>query len=139
MRNVVRLGVLVAGTAALLVPPAAFAAVPLHQQQTSADAWLKALYDAYSAWDEKESAQIENSRGETESAGYLPRVDAASQLRREAHLKDLLAQLNGISPTQLSPDAQVNAAVFRTMLENQLADYHFRTWEMPFNSDSSFW
>ena len=51
----------------------------------------------------------------------------------------MLAQLNAIAPAQLSPDEQVNAAVFRTTLENQIADYHFRTWEMPFNSDSSFW
>ena len=30
-------------------------------------------------------------------------------------------------------------AIFRTVLENAIADAHFRTWEMPFNSDSSFW
>ena len=78
-------------------------------------------------------------RGESESAGYLPHVDEPSQLRRAAHLKDLLAQLNAIPAAKLSPDEQVNAAVFRTLLENQLIEYGFRTWEMPFNSDSSFW
>jgi uncharacterized protein (DUF885 family) len=51
----------------------------------------------------------------------------------------LLNQLNAIPTAQLSPDEQVNAAVFRTLLENQVVDAHFRTWEMPFNSDSSFW
>jgi uncharacterized protein (DUF885 family) len=47
--------------------------------------------------------------------------------------------LNAIPAAQLSPDEKVNAAVFRTLLENQISDAHFRTWEMPFNSDSSFW
>lgn len=116
------------------------AAPPVPQQaQTSADARLKALYDAYAAWDAKESGVFENSRGEFENAGYLPRVDEASQLRRAAHLKQLLAQLEAIPTGQLSPAEQVNAAVFRTLLENQIAAYGFRTWEMPFNSDSSFW
>ena len=52
---------------------------------------------------------------------------------------DLLDQLNAIPAAQLSPDEQVNAAVFRTILENAIADARFRKWEMPFNSDSSFW
>jgi uncharacterized protein (DUF885 family) len=107
--------------------------------RTTADARLKVLYDGYATWDSKESGTFENSRGEIESGGYLPHADEASQLRREAHLKELLAQLNAIPKAQLSPDEQVNAAIFRTLLENQIADYHFRTWEMPFNSDSTFW
>ena len=114
--------------------PAASQAAP-----ASADARLKALYDAYAAWDAKEGGYFENARGEIESAGYLPHADAASQLRRADHLKALLARLDRIPIAKLSPDEQVNAAVFRTLLENQIAAYRFRTWEMPFNSDSSFW
>ena len=129
-------GAVLLGTSAMSSP--GLAAAP-HVARASADARLKALYDAYALWDEKESGEIENSRGEVESAGYLPRVDAASQLRRQAHIEQVLAQLNAIPARQLSSGEQVNAAVFRTLLENQLADYRFRTWEMPFNSDSSFW
>ncbi len=130
--------------AALLVAgptysPAVAAPVSKHAMRASADARLKALYDGYAAWDAKESGYFVNSRGESESAAYLPHVDEASQLRREAHLKQLLERLNGINTARLSADEKVNAAVFRTVLENQLADYRFRTWEMPFNSDSSFW
>jgi uncharacterized protein (DUF885 family) len=114
--------------------PTPTAAVP-----GSADARLKALYDAYWVWEEKEFGRIENARGEVESAGYLPHVDAATQARREAFVKQLLAQLNAIPVQRLSSDEQVNAAVLRTTLENDLIEYRFRTWEMPFNSDSSFW
>ena len=123
----------------LLCSPALSAPAANHAARTSADAKLKALYDGYAAWDAKESGYFENARGEIESTAYLQHVDEASQLRRAAHLKELLAQLDAVPTAHLSPDEKVNAAVFRTVLENQIADYHFRTWEMPFNSDSSFW
>ncbi|MGE5563772.1 MAG: DUF885 domain-containing protein [Bacillota bacterium] len=136
---------LVVGAGAILLgiglPCSPLAAAPMakHAPRTSADARLRALYDAYADWDAKESGQLWNAKGELEAGGSIPHVDAASQLRREAHVKEVLEQLNAIPQAQLSAKEQVNAAVFRTMLENQLAEYRFRTWEMPFNSDSSFW
>lgn len=106
---------------------------------SAADVKLRELYDGYANWDSRESEYFEDSRGETQQTGHLAHVDAASQLRRAAHLKQLLDQLNAIPASQLSPDEKVNAAVFRTILENSIADARFREWEMPFNSDSSFW
>jgi len=120
--------------------PAVVAAAPSGTAaQNSADARLKTLYDDYAAWDAKESGNFQNGRGETKPADYLPRVDAATQQRRAVHLQDLLTQLNAIPAAQLSPPEKVNDAVFRTLLENAISDAHFRIWEMPFNSDSSFW
>jgi uncharacterized protein (DUF885 family) len=119
--------------------PASAAAPAKPAARISADARLKALYDGYAAWDSKETGSFENARGEIESAAYLPRVDEASQLRRAAHLQELLTQLNAIPASHLSADEKVNAEIFRTVLENAILDAHFRTWEMPFNSDSSFW
>ena len=134
----IRVGAALLATSAIAFPavagPSAERAV-----SSSADAQLKALYDGYARWDSKEQGSFENSRGETESTAYLPRVDEASQLRRAAHLKELLSQLNAIPAAQLSPDERVNAEIFRTVLENAISAAHFRTWEMPFNSDSSFW
>ncbi len=80
-----------------------------------------------------------NSHGEIKPTANLPHVDAASQQRRAEHLRQLLQQLNAIPAGQLSAGEQVNAAVFRTLLENNIAQARFRLWEMPFNSDSSFW
>ena len=126
--------------AATTVSSPVFAAPPAKATTpSSADKRLKALYDAYAAWDSQEQGSFEDSRGETESTNYLPRVDEASQLRRAAHFREVLNQLNAIPAAQLSPDERVNAEVFRTVLENAISDAHFRTWEMPFNSDSSFW
>jgi len=138
MKLFVAFGAVLLGTSALCSPGIA-APVAGQASPGVADSRLKALYDAYADWDAVESGQVWNSKGELEPTGHLQHVDATSQLRREAHLKDVLAQLNAFSPAQLSPEEQVNAAVLRTTLENQIADYHFRTWEMPFNSDSSFW
>jgi len=115
MRGVVRLAglLLVAGWPAATMVQAA----PAASTRTSADARLKALYDGYAAWDAKESGNFQDLRGETKPADYLPRVDAATQQRRAAHLQDLLKQLNAIPVAQLSPPEKVNAAVFRTLLE----------------------
>jgi uncharacterized protein (DUF885 family) len=124
--------------ASLLLPPA-HAAAPAHRHPVTADARLKALYNAYADWDAQETGQYWDGRGELQPADRLPHVDQASQRRREAHLADVLRQLNAIPPKQLSPNEQVNAAILRTVLENALIDARARTWEMPFNSDSSFW
>lgn len=112
---------------------------PAAAPATAADLLLRALYDGYAAWEAKEFGYFEDASGETKSADYLARVDAASQLRRARYMQDLLRQLNAIPAAQLSADERINAAIFRTILENNIADARFREWEMPFNSDSNFW
>jgi uncharacterized protein (DUF885 family) len=109
------------------------------QHGSAADQRLRKLYDGYAAWDAKEGGYFEDENGELQQADYLPHVDVASQLRRAAHLQDLLSQLNAIPSAQLSPAEQVNAAIFRVVLENGISEAKYRLWEMPFNSDSSFW
>jgi uncharacterized protein (DUF885 family) len=138
MKLSLALGALLLG-ASILGAPARAAPVSANSPRTSADARLKALYDGFAEWQAKEFGYFENARGESEQTGHLTHVDTPSQLRRAAHERDLLAQLNAIPTAQLSPDERVNAAVFRTLLENDVAEAHFRQWEMPFNSDSSFW
>ena len=130
-------------TAAALLSIAAPAvpaqSAPTAHHRATADAQLKALYDRYADWDAKETAQFWDAKGSLKPSDHLPGVDEASQLRRQAHLKDLLRQLDTISSKHLSAAERVNASVFRTVLENALIEQRYRTWEMPFNSDSSFW
>ena len=122
---------------------AAQAAQPVQQQApapaTEADRRLQALYQSYTEWAAKEFGRIRDERGESKPAGYLPRSDAETHLRRDQFRQSLLAQLSAIDTNALSPDEQVNAAVFRTMLEADIADARFREWEMPLNSDTNFW
>jgi uncharacterized protein (DUF885 family) len=125
---------------AVLPPSAVGAEQPTHQAApTSADKRLRALYDDYARWDAKEGGYSLDETGDLKPLDYLPRVDAADQLRRATYVRELLDKANAVPTAQLSPDEQVNAAVFKTMLENLLIEAKFRTWEMPFNSDSSFW
>jgi uncharacterized protein (DUF885 family) len=106
---------------------------------TAADARLKALYEGYSDWAAREYGYFEDAKGENQQAGYLPKVDPATSQARGEHLKQLLAQLDAIQVAQLSPGERTNAAVLRTILENDIADVKYREWEMPANSDSNFW
>ena len=105
----------------------------------SADARLKALYEAYADWDQKESGFFVDAKGENQDAAYLPKVDPATQLARAYVQQQMLAQLNAIAAANLSSTARVNAGVLRAILESAIADAKFRDWEMPANSDSNFW
>lgn len=105
----------------------------------AADPQLRALYEADWAWSMREFAQIDDGEGGITDGDRLPSVAPAAQARRMAHWRETLAALDAIPVEQLSEGERVNAAVFRTNLEIAIADARFREWEMPFNSDSSFW
>ena len=125
--------------AALVIALALVSAQADAQRQSPADAQLKALYDEYAHWQSKEYGYFEAANGETKPLGYLPHVDAETELQRAAYYRQLLGRLNAIPVAKLSDSESVNAAVLRTILENAVADAPFREWEMPFNSDSNFW
>jgi uncharacterized protein (DUF885 family) len=127
---------LLAGTSPSLVHAQAPAAPVV---ATSADARLKALYEAYADWDQKESGFFENAKGENEPTAYLPKVDPATQVARAKFEQGLLDRLNAIPVADLSPPEKVNAAVLREILRAAVTDAKFRDWEMPANSDSNFW
>jgi len=127
---------LAATVSAPAVAQTAPAAAPAAQ---SADARLRALYEAEWAWRQKEFARRQGDTAYGASSDHLPRVDAASQAARVKYWQDTLAELDKIPVDQLSHEEQINAAVFRTSLEAFVTEGKFRTWEMPFNADSQFW
>ena len=129
---------LLASLSATALTAPAFAQAPAAAEQNSADARLRALYEAEWQWRMREFGQIKEE-GEWTSGGHLPQVDAESHLRRLAYWEKTLAALNEIPFDQLSQEERINAAVFRTNLEHDIADARFREWEMPFDSDSNFW
>jgi len=120
---------LVAATAAMLLAATA--------QAESADAQLQALYSSEWAW---RVADFQDDEDNTRPVpAHLPRVDAAAQEARLAHWQETLKQLDAIPAAQLSAKEQINAQVYRAQLQNLIADQKFRGYEMPANSDSSFW
>ncbi|WP_118856669.1 DUF885 domain-containing protein [Sphingomonas mesophila] len=133
---------LAATLAATALPAAARAQAPAPTAPApagAADQALVALHEGFATWQSREYGSVEDSRGQTDQAHYLPRVDPATMARRGAHLAGLLAQARRIDPAALSPAQQVNRAVLIAQLEAAVADISFRDFEMPANSDSNFW
>jgi len=123
------------------VPAAAFAAEasPSAAQMQHAGARLKALYEAETETSMARTGRVKGADGEYGPADRLADVSPAAQQQRLTYVRELLQQLDAIPLDELSAEDRINAAVFRTNLEHALIDGQARQWEMPFNSDSSFW
>ena len=110
------------------------------QQATDADAAFQAIHEKEWAW---RQAEFGRGAGEDDdpnsNARRMPDVGPEAQARRLAMWEDVLAQLDAIDPAQLSEQNRVNLAVYRPQLEALAANVRLRSYEMPFNSDSSFW
>ncbi|MBF6026006.1 DUF885 domain-containing protein [Lysobacter niastensis] len=105
----------------------------------AADTRFEAIYKKEWQW---RQAQLGTSDEDNDASGnqhQLPSVDAASQAARLKVWDDVLRQLDGVDAKQLGAQNQVNFAVYRAQVENLAADVRLRGYEMPFNSDSSFW
>ncbi|MGO1542590.1 MAG: DUF885 domain-containing protein [Luteimonas sp.] len=117
-----------------LAAPAAWA------QSTDADAAFQAIHEKEWSW-----RQAEFGRGGSEdddpnsTSRSMPDVSPEAQQRRLAVWEDVLVQLDAIDPAGLSEQNQVNLAVYRPQLQALAENVRLRAYEMPFNSDSSFW
>ena len=104
-----------------------------------ADARFRAIYMQEWQWRQAQFAGGDDEDSSGKPAAHLPKVDPATQAERERYWADVLKRLDAISPKELRGDDPVNYAVYRNQVETLLADQRFRTWEMPFNSDTAFW
>lgn len=122
--------------AVLLSAPAALVA---QTATNEADRRLKALYDAEWEWRQKEEARVPGEFGRHAADDHLPRVDAATQQRRLEYWQKTLAELDRIPLAQLSPQEKINAQVFRAVIDEEVVDVRYKTYEAPFNADTFFW
>lgn len=107
---------------------------------TAADAAFRAIYEAEWKWRELEFGNAGDEDGEPEiDLPRLPDIGPEAQARRLAKWDAVLAQLRAIDPAKLSPAERVDYAVYLPQVANLAASVRFRDYEMPFNSDSSFW
>ncbi|MDN5924159.1 MAG: DUF885 family protein [Xanthomonadales bacterium] len=109
---------------------------PAHADQASADAQFKAIYQQGWAWRSKEFGI---STASVKRHARLDTVDAASQQRRLEHWLKVQKKLDSVDPQQLSITQQMNYAVYKRQIDVYVAEQQFKTWQMPFNSDSAFW
>ena len=122
---------------ALLLSPAALVAQA--PATNDADQRLKALYTAEWDWRQKEFAREPGQVGRGSAADHFPRVDAASQQQRLDYWQKTLADLDKIPLDPLSAEEKLNAQIFRAVLEEQIVDVRYKTYEAPFNADTFFW
>lgn len=121
-----------------LAGPAVAAQAQVAPLAVSADARLRSLYTAEWDWRQKEFGRLKGT-GSDSLADHLPRVDAATQQAQLAYWTGILSELDKIPLAELSPEEQINAAVFRTSLEEFIVDIRYKAYEAPFNADTFFW
>lgn len=124
-------------TAALLLaclPLQAIASAP-----STADQRFQAIYEKEWRWRQEQTGQADEDADGSGNKTRLPDVDAASQQARLKVWEQVLRDLDGIDSARLSPENRVNLAIYRPQVENLADEVRLRAYEMPFNSDSSFW
>src|ERR1700691_1507997 len=102
-----------------------------------ADARLQAIYTTEWKWRAQQLADGEDSQRPIED--HLPKADPAAQEMRLHYWEDVQKKLDAIDRAQLSPKEQVNYDVYRPQIAVLIENQRFRAYEMPANSDSSFW
>lgn len=112
---------------------------PLAAEPASADEQMLALADAWYDYQQAQYGQVETESGDTEPGGQLWSVTPGAYRARAAKAAEILAQLDTVDAGALSSKAKINASVLRTLLEQEIGDARYSEWEMPFDSDSSFW
>jgi len=108
-------------------------------KESTADQRFQSVYEKEWKWRQASFGSVDEDSDDTARNDHLPDVGAAAQAERLGVWTDVLRQLDAIDPAELSPDNRVNLAVYRPQVENLAADVRLRGYEMPFNSDSSFW
>jgi uncharacterized protein (DUF885 family) len=122
----------------LAVPLVSQARAPARDASAQADAAFVRIYEAEWAWRQKEFGRSPED-GDFSTRTRLPNVDAATQEARLKAWNDVLRQLDAIELQALSHAQRINYRIYRAQVENLAAEVRFRSYEMPFNSDSSFW
>jgi uncharacterized protein (DUF885 family) len=103
----------------------------------NADARLQAIYSEEWKWRQEQFADDEDARKRIQD--HLPKVDAEAQAQRLKMWQDVLQKLEAIPRADLSPAEQLNYDVYVPQIKALIADQQFHEYEMPVNSDTTFW
>lgn len=124
---------------ALLLIPSLAGAPAASAKESVADQKFQALYEKEWKWRQASFGSVDEDSDDTAGNDHLPDVSAVAQAGRLKVWTDALHQLDGIDAAKLSPENRINLAVYRPQVEDLAAEVRLRGYEMPFNSDSSFW
>ena len=104
----------------------------------TADAELRAIYDAEWTWRLGEFVQVMD-RPQSKDGDRFPGVTPADWQRRRANWQRVIAEMAAIPDGDLSAEGRVDKAVLTETLRARVASIGWRTHEAPINSDSFFW
>lgn len=105
---------------------------------SDADAHFKSIYTR--EWQWRVAQHLEDDEDERKGiSADLPHVDAKAQAGRLAYWQDVMKQLDGVRPAELSAPERVNFAVYRAQIAALADAQRFREYEQPVNADSTFW
>jgi uncharacterized protein (DUF885 family) len=116
---------------------AALAACSQQSRQNAADERLRAIYNSEWKWRTDQLPDTEDTTRPV--ADRLPKVDPATQQMRLNYWEDVLQRVDAIPRATLSAKEQVNYDVYRAQIATLIANQRFRDFEMPANSDTTFW
>jgi uncharacterized protein (DUF885 family) len=102
-----------------------------------ADARLQKIYADEWKWREEQFPDNEDAQKPIQD--HLPKVDPASQAMRLRTWQEVLQKLDAVKRAELSPAEQINFDVYRPQIQGLIDDQQFREYEMPANSDTTFW
>jgi uncharacterized protein (DUF885 family) len=103
----------------------------------NADSRLQTLYA--DEWKWREDQFPDNEDAQKPIQDHLPKVDPASQAMRLHKWQEVLQRLDTIPRAELSTAEQINFDVYRPQIQALIDDQQFREYEMPANSDTTFW
>lgn len=104
----------------------------------SAEQRFTALYEREWAFRTQEFPQLASESGEKRQIDTLGDVAPATQARRLAFWRDIRKDLDGIDSSTMPFEARANYVIFRDQLDDAIAGIQYKGWQMPLNSDSSF-
>jgi len=125
-----------------LLRPTVLALILLTPVARADDDATNRFHDLYTRewnWRETQFEGADDEDGNRKPADHLPQVDAATQDAREKYWGAVLHELAGIDASQLSAQDQVNYQVYEEQIKVLALDQHVKDWQMPLNSDTSFW
>jgi uncharacterized protein (DUF885 family) len=108
-----------------------------HQPPQSADARFAAIYTTEWKWREQQFPDDEDAGKPIQD--HLPKADPDTQRARLAMWQRTLDKLDAIPRAELSAPERVNYDVYRPQIETLIANQRFHEYEMPANSDTTFW
>lgn len=119
---------------------AACATVGSPPSEHAEDAKFRAIYETEWAWRQSLDPQEDDDTVDEDKAPLTwGRVDPGTQAERLAYWKDVTAKLTALDRDALSPENQINLAIYRDQIDVRISQIQFREYEKPLNADTTFW